>query len=310
MKKRFSILGFVIVYVFTVGFGILQNPQTVYAARGDNALKLMGERCEKFKKDENFLGSTSDKWQECNGYQNAMEGNDDTLQCSDRMFYQKTDSQDTSAKIDEWYTNAQRYADCYNKAKSKLNQLASNKCKNLIRNSPNWKDCANIQLRLDLALGCAEGMFEENSNGKWNIPASRLNDCKNKLKAAGQVRILNADGSRAPAPYKANDENQGDGTAAGGADALSQEDGNDEVDCDLQFSSPPSWFICPLIDLGVNMTDTVFQNIIKPMLENVPVSADPEKGVYIAWQQFRLIANVLLVGSLLVIVYSQARGGK
>jgi hypothetical protein len=87
-----------------------------------------------------------------------------------------------------------------------------------------------------------------------------------------------------------------------------QEDKN--VDCDATFSSPLSWIACPIIDIGVSMTDTVFQNIIQPMLENVPVTANPENGVYIAWQQFRLIANVLLVGSLLVIVYSQARGGK
>lgn len=84
----------------------------------------------------------------------------------------------------------------------------------------------------------------------------------------------------------------------------------EEVDCDTTWSSPLSWIACPLIDMGVGMTDGVFKNIIQPMLETVPVTADPEDGAYKAWQQFRLLANVLLVGSLLVIVYSQAKGPK
>lgn len=287
-------------------------PSVVSAAvQSNNNLGMMGEKCEKFKKGgEGLFNGTTSEWRQCERWQDSLSGSDDTLGCNEKMFYQKTDSQDNSAKIDEWYTNAERYKDCYTKAKAALNILSSNKCKNLIQNSANWKECTKIQLRLYIALGCTDKMYVENNEGKHNIPANRLNDCKNRLKAAGQVKILNADGSRAPAPYKENDENKGDNTEGGGAEAAGLQDTKDQVDCEFAFNSPPSWFICPLIDLGVNMTDTVFQNIIRPMLENVPVTSDPKQGVYIAWQQFRIIANVLLVGSLLVIVYSQARGGK
>ncbi len=84
---------------------------------------------------------------------------------------------------------------------------------------------------------------------------------------------------------------------------------DDQVDCDTKLSSVLSWIACPLIDMGVMMTDKVFANFIQPMLENVPVSTNPEDGSFKAWQQFRIIANVLLVGTLLAIVYSQAKGG-
>jgi len=92
---------------------------------------------------------------------------------------------------------------------------------------------------------------------------------------------------------------------------LDEEDTSEETaDCDMTFNSPLSWIACPIIDMGVDMTDGVFRNIIQPMLESVPITANPEEGTYKAWQQFRLIANVLLVGSLLMIVYSQAKGPK
>lgn len=85
---------------------------------------------------------------------------------------------------------------------------------------------------------------------------------------------------------------------------------NDKVDCDLKLKSPLSWIACPLIDMGVGFTDYAFDNFIQPMLEQVPVSTNPEDGVYKAWTQFRFIANLLLIVSLLAIVYSQAKGSK
>lgn len=83
-----------------------------------------------------------------------------------------------------------------------------------------------------------------------------------------------------------------------------------QADCDIKLTSVLSWIACPIIDMGVNMSDKVFESFIKPMLENVPVSTNPNDGSYKAWSQFRLMANILLVGSLLAIVYSQARGPK
>lgn len=83
----------------------------------------------------------------------------------------------------------------------------------------------------------------------------------------------------------------------------------EELDCDTKLESVLSWIACPLIDMGVYFTDFVFRDFVQPMLENVPVSTDPNDGSYKAWQQFRLLANIMIIGSLMVIVYSQAKGG-
>lgn len=81
-----------------------------------------------------------------------------------------------------------------------------------------------------------------------------------------------------------------------------------QVDCDAT-GAILSWIICPVIDLGTGLTDFVFEDIVRPLLEDVPVSTNPDDGSYKAWSSFRLLANILLVGSLLAIVYSQAKGG-
>jgi hypothetical protein len=155
---------------------------------------------------------------------------------------------------------------------------------------------------------CREGFNEGKKQRRQNDPkradcddSTKPEECKKEFDKCDQLQGPNIANAVRQCKIEAlksfPDESGGD-----------QSDKN--VDCDATFSSSLSWIACPIIDIGVDMTDTVFENIIKPMLENVPVTADPENGVYIAWQQFRLIANVLLVGSLLVIVYSQARGGK
>lgn len=93
-------------------------------------------------------------------------------------------------------------------------------------------------------------------------------------------------------------------------EAAAPEDKKNEVSCDATLKSILSWIACPLIDMGVGFTDYAFQSFVRPMLEQVPISTDTDDGTYKAWSQFRLIANILLIGSLLAIVYSQAKGGK
>lgn len=86
-------------------------------------------------------------------------------------------------------------------------------------------------------------------------------------------------------------------------------DPEDQADCDMQLESILSWIACPVIDMGVNTTDWIFEHLIQPMLEDVPVSTNPNDGSYKAWQQFRIIGNVLLIGTMLAIVFSQLKGG-
>ena len=82
----------------------------------------------------------------------------------------------------------------------------------------------------------------------------------------------------------------------------------DEDSCDAKFSAPMTWIICPAIDMGIAMTDKVFSDFIKPLMEDVPVSSNPADGSYKAWQQFRLIGNIVLVGAMLAVVYAQVKG--
>lgn len=94
-------------------------------------------------------------------------------------------------------------------------------------------------------------------------------------------------------------------TTSGGDD-----DGNNKPNCDMQLTSPISWIVCPVIDAGAAMSDWVFTSIVKPLLADVPISTDRDDPGYKVWQNFRVLGNVLLIGSLLAVVYSQARGGK
>lgn len=97
-------------------------------------------------------------------------------------------------------------------------------------------------------------------------------------------------------------------TAPSGGSGSSPED--PQADCDAKLNSTLSWILCPVIDLGVNMSDYVFKNFVEPFMENVPISTDPRDGSYKAWQQFRILANVMLIGTLLAIVYAQVKGDK
>lgn len=70
-----------------------------------------------------------------------------------------------------------------------------------------------------------------------------------------------------------------------------------------------SWIICPVIELGIGMTDFVFKDIIRPLLEDIPITTDPADGSYKAWQQFRVLGNIVLVGAMIAVVYAQVKGG-
>lgn len=93
-------------------------------------------------------------------------------------------------------------------------------------------------------------------------------------------------------------------------DGAGGDDDNELTDCDLQVSNPLSWILCPVIDLGANGTDWLFQNVIEPLLADIPLSLDPKDSFFQAWQGFRFIANIILVIGMLGIVYSMARGDR
>lgn len=99
--------------------------------------------------------------------------------------------------------------------------------------------------------------------------------------------------------------------AIANAGGSGEEGGNNESpDCDAKLSSPLSWIVCPVVDMGTAFTDFVYTEFVQGLLEDVPIGTDPSNGGFLAWQQFRLLGNIILVGTLLAVVYSQARGGK
>lgn len=84
----------------------------------------------------------------------------------------------------------------------------------------------------------------------------------------------------------------------------------DEANC--EGGGALGWIICPVSELIANFATDMFEDVIAPMLENVPISlkrTGEDSGGFQAWQSMRAIANALLVISLLAVVYSQAKGG-
>lgn len=110
---------------------------------------------------------------------------------------------------------------------------------------------------------------------------------------------------------KEEQEKWNEQAAAANSGGSGEEGGNNESpDCDAKLSSPLSWIVCPVVDMGTAFTDFVYTEFVQGLLEDVPIGTDPSNGGFLAWQQFRLLGNIILVGTLLAVVYSQARGGK
>ncbi len=86
--------------------------------------------------------------------------------------------------------------------------------------------------------------------------------------------------------------------------------GEEPDSCETTNSGPLGWILCPIIDLGATTTTFMFDNFVKPFLEDVPVSTDPDTGVYKAWEQFRTIGNIVLVGTMIAVVYAQIKGDR
>lgn len=91
--------------------------------------------------------------------------------------------------------------------------------------------------------------------------------------------------------------------AAGGAG------GDDETQSCTGEGLSLGWILCPVVEAVSNFGNYVFSNYIQPMMENNPISLKPDDPFYKSWQGFRFLGNILLIGSLLAVVYSQTRGG-
>jgi hypothetical protein len=128
-------------------------------------------------------------------------------------------------------------------------------------------------------------------------------DVKNKAKGTCAKKFPNDKEKREQC--KKDEEKKNEGAAS------EEKKDKTATDCDTELSSPLSWILCPIIDMGAAMSDFVFEDLAKPLLSDVPVSADPkdpDNASYTAWQGFRFLANIMVIGSMLAIVYAQTRG--
>lgn len=94
----------------------------------------------------------------------------------------------------------------------------------------------------------------------------------------------------------------------GNANAGSSDEPNEDDTCDFKINFSLAWIVCPIIDWGGTYNDFVFSQLIKPLLEKTPLDTDTQGPYYGVWQTFRFLGNVLLIGSMLMIVYAQAKG--
>lgn len=85
---------------------------------------------------------------------------------------------------------------------------------------------------------------------------------------------------------------------------------DDNPECSVQLTSPLSWLICPVVEVGAEFTDFVYTNFIEGLLEQNPISTNPNNAGFKTWQQLRILGNIVLIGALLVLVYGQIRGGR
>lgn len=88
-----------------------------------------------------------------------------------------------------------------------------------------------------------------------------------------------------------------------------KQDPEDNADCSASMANPLAWIMCPVIEGVADTSDFIFEQLIEPMLDNTPVSTKPQDPGYKTWQGFRVIANIVLVGAMMLLVYGAARGG-
>lgn len=280
-------------------------PPSVNTGEGNNLLLLIGENCHDIP-DEDInkplhMGSSIIS---CPGMEDIMS---DMLGCTG-LYYTHDfhpDSKDNGVKETKWYTKEGAYKDCYNRANAQFNKIKTD-CKNINRDagSSSWDTCETLQNQLHTAIGCSDTMYEDHGE-YWGPNPADLSACKDQLTRISHVQIVTFNNGK----FGKSGHEIGDPSVKAD-DGSSQDSGEGSPDCSADINSPLSWIICPLVDMSSAATDFFFQSLVKPLLDEVPVTTKRNDPGYKAWQGFRLIANIILVGAMLLLVYGTAtRGG-
>lgn len=305
---RTFVAGAILSLLLGLAMSLLSAPR-VEAKEQGNALLFIGEKCAGLNDIDHDFGkqfqidvpapvpSTTKTESNCLGWEASMQ---DSLGCKD-LFYEREFEDGTK----KWYTKEAAYKECWKSAAAQY-KLIAEKCKKVKDDTDLWNNkCEKNQNNLHKSLGCDNKLFFREGD-YWKPKPKALASCKKKIDQVGAVNItvFGADGQ----PKKNDNPISSETVASTGGGSGSGAD-DPQADCDAKLSSTLSWILCPIIDIGVNMSDYVFENFILPFLENVPISTDPQDGSYKAWSQFRILANVLLIGTMLMVVYAQTKGG-
>lgn len=280
---------------------IQQKPSnsSYISSSGDNALLKLAQNCHDIPHDPSAaVGSTL--WQQCQGYQNRLKND---LGCSDSMFYQKADPNDNSAKLNIWYTDSAKFADCYSKAKSALDTIASDKCSDMahggsIPDSQNWKDCEAAQNSLHSTVGCSLNMFKKKDANHFTQDQSKVSSCQSNLSAVAAIHLIQPDGTT---------------TSAVSNITPSQDSGGQkDLSCEGEITNPLTWILCPIInDVLVPLVDTIDGWITQELdvsSSTIFCNSGTCNNFYSAWSSFRDIALGLMVIAGLVVVIAQSLG--
>lgn len=92
----------------------------------------------------------------------------------------------------------------------------------------------------------------------------------------------------------------------------SDESSDDAPSCE-STGSKLAWITCPIIENLADALDSIYDNIIKPLLILKPINitepGQDASNTFKIWSTFRIYGNVILIIALLVIIFSEAIGG-
>lgn len=106
-------------------------------------------------------------------------------------------------------------------------------------------------------------------------------------------------------PIKRKDDAGTGKPTSGGGSVLT---GDDRPSCETTGGNPMSWALCPMINGAAAGADWVLDNFLVPFLEGIPIRTSGDSGVFKVWSNFRILANVMLVGILMVVALAQGFG--
>src|SRR3990167_3630246 len=306
-SSKYFVLGafYIFLTMFSLVSTLIVSPKPALAADakyGNNRLYLVGKNCHDLNNIGYIFTTNQNGAEGCSEWEERL---DRELGCSGKMFYQH-EADDGDKK---WYTKQGEFKECYNRAAAQI-QLIEEKCKKVKNDTDLWNDkCEDNQDHLYEALGCNKNMFtdfKDNGTKYWKPIAGSMQDCKNRLASVASLKLIKIGADGKPSE---SDKPIGDPSVASSSSDPGEDGSKQEPSCDASFANPLSWILCPVMEMGAKITAGVFQYLVTPLLQGTPVGIDSNNDFYKVWQSFRLIANILLIGVLLILVLSQLTEG-